>query len=194
MVKNADFYEDKQGNITISSNISIKLCDFGVAEIFAPKKKNSKMKMDGFQCYKDGLTIENEAYLSPKQFDNQKYDARAADIWSLGLILFECLTNTKLYHKVNNVEINGFWAIHADKLMEYIKFNNNLCIHFNKHSLSLLCALLTVDEKSRISGIDILKHSWFKSYFNKYQQQITIKLQKDKKINKTDEFSSCYEL
>ena len=179
MVKDAEFVEDKQGNITISPNISIKLCDFGVSEIF---------KMDRFECYKHGLTIENEAYLSPKQFDDEKYDARAADIWSLGLILFECLTNNKLYHKVTNSIGDGYWAIHNDKIMEYVKMNI-LDKYFNKNSLSLLCQLLKVDEQKRIYGINILKHPWFKTYFNKYQHRIAKKLQKDGKITKTDELS-----
>ena len=190
MVEFAEFIEDEAGNISISPYISIKLCDFGVAEIFDKgDQTEDEAKIDEFdkfpfQCYKSGLTVDNEASLSPKQFKNEVYDGRAADVWSLGLILFECMTNTKLYHEATNTEGTGFWAIQNDKLKQYVKMNDNLSKYFNRNSLSLLCQLLKFDEQKRISGMNILKHSWFKIYFRKYQQQIVRKMEKDGKSKK----------
>ena len=167
MVKDAEFIEDKQGNITISPKVSVKLCDFGVAEIF---ESNRNFKVD-----KQGLSLENEIYQSPKQYDGDIYDARFADNWMLGMILFECMTNKKLYESydiINNK--NGYKALHDETLKSYF-IKNNILKYFNLNSFDLLTKLLSINDEQRISGINILKHTWFKGYWRQYKSRINKK-------------------
>ena len=50
---------------------------------------------------KDRLTLENEAYLVPEMLSGSgsgaAYDARAADVWSLGMVLFQLCAGAPLY-------------------------------------------------------------------------------------------------
>ena len=184
MIKDAEFIEDKYGNITISPNATIKLCDFGVSEIFdihCTKTDDDEHKECLFKCDKQNISLYNDTYHSPKQYNGEVYDARFADNWSLGMILFEALTNTKLYESndiINNK--NGFYALYHGKLRHYLNANN-LAKYFNQHSFRLLSQLLRINDKRRISGMDILTNPWFNKYFIRYKSQITKKFKLQQK-------------
>ena len=188
MVNDVKFVEDKKGNITIDPSISIKLCDFGVSEVFRNHQQQTQFSnaIHGniFQCDKQGLNLEYEAYLSPKQVAGDIYNAHCADIWSLGIILFQSLTNEKLYEPLdihcNNNKHNGYWALCSGKLAKYLK-RNNLSKYFNDDSFQLLSQLLCIDEEQRISGINILTNPWFNTYFSRYQPRITKKFNQQRK-------------
>jgi len=71
----------KPGNIMITSDGRVLLTDFGIAK--------------GLQSAEDDLTSDNimmgtAKYLSPEQVRGKKLDGRA-DLYSLGLVLYECL-------------------------------------------------------------------------------------------------------
>ena len=162
MVTDANFKEDAQGNISIDSKISIKLCDFGVSELFdidTTKMDNTHdqnknvdtihnnsnridmVRSNPFICSKSGLNIDNASYLSPLQFDEELYDARYADNWSLGMILFESMTSSKLFEPFDvMMNKNGFYALYNDKLRDYLNINN-LSKYFNQDSCYLIMDL-----------------------------------------------------
>ena len=171
MVKDVEFIEDDKGNISLSPNICIKLVDFGVAQMFMSPKIHRKDK--------GGLLTENGEYLSPKQLR-----ARSADIKSLGLILFECMTSIKLYH--------GFLDLHCSKIKHDVKKKHNVRKYFNRNSMSLLNQLLSVDQDKKISGITILRHPWFKMYFGKYGSVVMKKLNFDRNRYKICRNASVY--
>eukprot|EP01084_Bolivina_argentea_P021870 40653_1 len=66
MVKNAEFTLGSDGYYTINSNIQIKLTDFGVAEIYELNNNNN----NNFSCIKYGLSLDNEAYVSPQIYNH----------------------------------------------------------------------------------------------------------------------------
>ncbi|HYN34287.1 MAG TPA: serine/threonine-protein kinase, partial [Ilumatobacteraceae bacterium] len=71
----------KPGNIMMTSDGRVLLTDFGIAK--------------GLQSVEDDLTSDNimmgtAKYLSPEQVRGKKLDGRA-DLYSLGLVLYECL-------------------------------------------------------------------------------------------------------
>ena len=74
MVYNCDFVEKKDGSVKVNPQIAVKIVDFGVAELF-------DINRGSFNCMKNRLTVENGAYVAPKVFANDIYDARSADIW-----------------------------------------------------------------------------------------------------------------
>ena len=162
MLENAVFIQNTNGSIGITSDISAKLCDFGVAEVFAGKH-------DNFQCVKLGSTTGAIQYQSPKMVAEEPYDARKADVWSLGMILFECVFGEPLYTKVGGCDGSGYWAAMHNKLSKYIlsSFSNAKCV--NAKLLVLLSGMLNCDEAERLNSYQILQSRWFKSYFKRYQ-------------------------
>merc|ERR1712232_1156884 len=134
----AKFIETKD-SILIDRNISVKFCDFGVSEVYSLN----------FLCSKHGLSLDNEGISAPKVFAGDVYDARSADIWSLGMVLFQCLTvgdrlygPLDIYHKMDSYQPkSGYWALHHHKLKAYLHASN-LLNYFNVHTFSLLTGLL----------------------------------------------------
>lgn len=78
----------KPGNILISRRGEIKLADFGIASELSDQKQN---------ITESGVALGTPAYMPPEQFeDSAKVDCRA-DIYALGITLYEMLTGTKPY-------------------------------------------------------------------------------------------------
>ena len=77
----------KPGNILISKRGEIKLADFGIASDVS----------EGDGITKTGVALGTPAYMPPEQFeDSSKVDCRA-DIYALGIMLYEMVTGTKPY-------------------------------------------------------------------------------------------------
>eukprot|EP00488_Nonionellina_sp_1-RS-2012_P003536 TRINITY_DN754_c0_g1_i1.p1 TRINITY_DN754_c0_g1~~TRINITY_DN754_c0_g1_i1.p1 ORF type:complete len:212 (+),score=64.59 TRINITY_DN754_c0_g1_i1:549-1184(+) len=168
LLQNANFIES--GDIMIiDRSISIKLSDFGVSEVF---------QLD-YLCWKQPLSLENTAYAAQKVFDEVIYDAECADNWSLGMIMFECMTVGECLYKPFDIYLlnSGYWALQHHQLKRYLALHN-LLKYFNVHSLSVLKGLLNFDEGRRLKGKQILKHKWFNMYYERYKKQIKKKFSK----------------
>jgi serine/threonine-protein kinase len=89
-------------NVMLLRAGGVKLLDFGIAKASAALKE-SKGHTTGTGMVKGKLS-----YLSPEQVRHEAVDART-DIFSLGVVLWECLTGKRLfhdrsdYHTMNNV-------------------------------------------------------------------------------------------
>eukprot|EP01084_Bolivina_argentea_P211073 359103_1 len=175
MLKNCDFIEHKDGGyVTVNPSISIKLGDFGVAEVF----ENAHMK-DGFVCDKTDLSVDC-AYLAPNVYAEQPYDARSADTWAFGMIMFESLTDEPLYdpmevlsseHSEFETLSSGYGALRNGNLKQYL-LNYKRGKRLNANSMELLLNLLCIDEGKRFQAVKVLKHAWFNMYFKRYHKQI----------------------
>jgi serine/threonine-protein kinase len=73
----------KPGNILISQQGELKLVDFGIAT-------SQEETEDGLT--RDGMMLGTPAYVPPEQIENAKNVDRRADIYSLGVVLYEMLT------------------------------------------------------------------------------------------------------
>lgn len=71
----------KPGNILVTSDGRVLLTDFGIAKGLHP---------DGEDLTSDNVMMGTAKYLSPEQVRGKRLDGRA-DIYSLGLVLYECL-------------------------------------------------------------------------------------------------------
>eukprot|EP01084_Bolivina_argentea_P207435 353913_1 len=189
MIKNFSFIEAK-GFYKINPGVEIRLIDFGVCEVFPTEIDNYV----SFKCNKQNLSLENESYLSPQQFGADIYDATSADIWSLGMILYSCLSGKLLYKpseiwqcaslKTETLSVSllnsGYWSLHNNKLKEYVNMNNKQI--FNSDSFDLLVNLLNINEDKRLSAMGVLTHKWFKLYYKTFHERIEKKsiVQKEK--------------
>ena len=73
----------KPGNILISNQGEVKIVDFGIATSLEHSEEG---------LTRDGMTLGTPSYIPPEQIDNAKTVDRRADIYSLGVVLYEMLT------------------------------------------------------------------------------------------------------
>lgn len=75
----------KPSNILLASNGDVRLSDFGIARLH-----------DGSALTATGTTMGTVSYMAPEQLDDHLVGP-PADVWSLGLVLLECLSGRRVY-------------------------------------------------------------------------------------------------
>jgi eukaryotic-like serine/threonine-protein kinase len=75
----------KPSNIMLGADGRALLGDFGIARL-----------LDATTFTIDGTTVGTVAYMAPEQLEDHMVGA-SADIWSLGMVLLECLTGRRVY-------------------------------------------------------------------------------------------------
>ena len=78
----------KPGNILISKRGEIKITDFGIASDESEREDN---------LTREGIALGTPAYMPPEQFDDSSSVDNRADIYALGISLYEMLAGTKPY-------------------------------------------------------------------------------------------------
>jgi len=77
----------KPANILISTKGEVKLTDFGIAAVTDEEEEEGLTK--------DGATLGTPSYMAPEQFEDSKSVDVRADIYSLGVMLYEMVTGQK---------------------------------------------------------------------------------------------------
>jgi serine/threonine-protein kinase len=88
----------KPGNIMVLANGRIKIMDFGIARLKEPTVKTQT-----------GVLLGSPQYMSPEQISGQSLDGRA-DIFSLGIVLYEMLTGIKPFDAPDLTQVL-FWVV-----------------------------------------------------------------------------------
>eukprot|EP01083_Nonionella_stella_P007459 21567_1 len=117
MVENCDFIECENGKMKINDGIVIKLCDFGLAEIFSSECSGivGKMAMKTFECNKH-CGSHHSQHSAPQLFELSLYNAQKADMWCCGMLLYR-LTFNKYPFMFQNAKYDaGFRAIESQVL------------------------------------------------------------------------------
>uniref|UniRef100_A0A1B0G538 Serine/threonine-protein kinase ULK3 n=1 Tax=Glossina morsitans morsitans TaxID=37546 RepID=A0A1B0G538_GLOMM len=123
-----------QGN-----SVSLKVADFGFAQHLKLGEMNQQLK---------GSLL----YMAPEIVRKHQYDAKA-DLWSIGVILYECLFGRAPYTSKTIEELLG-----RIRSCEKIRLPPNVCI--SKECEDLLCGLLEHDPAKRISFNDFFNHTF----------------------------------
>jgi len=168
MVSGVDFVEMDDCTVRIADeSMEVVLIDFGVAELF---------RDDSFRCIKGGLTVDNGPYVAPKVFDNDIYDPRKADLWSLGMIFFECVSFERLYlaEDIWDEPQNGYAALKSGKLRGWLRVNQLRRVFGGKCAVSLLDSLLRFDEEDRADAQTVMSSAWFEDEFRCYGEGLRL--------------------
>ncbi len=129
----------KPGNILISRRGEIKLADFGIASDREDTENNITLS---------GMSLGTPAYMSPEQFeDSASVDVRA-DIYSLGIMLYEMLTGTKPYPGEFSME--NFKIIKKGKYIHARRINKRI----PKELEALIHKMIRPNPKKRFQSID----------------------------------------
>ena len=127
----------KPGNILISKRGEIKLADFGIA---------SDAEGDGIT--QTGVALGTPAYMPPEQFeDSSKVDCRA-DIYALGIMLYEMVTGTKPYP--GNFSMDTLKVIKKGKYIPPRKIDKDIPKNISK----LIQKMIKPSPKKRYQSVD----------------------------------------
>ncbi|XP_076413364.1 putative sperm motility kinase W [Peromyscus maniculatus bairdii] len=138
--KNGIAHRDiKLDNILLDGKGSVKLCDFGLAI-----RVTSGQRSKGF-CG----TLE---YCAPELFTDTEYDARAVDIWSLGVVLYTMVTASFPFKA----------RTYSDMKEEMLNPCYYLPSTLSQNIVNLIVQLFTMMPEQRPRISDIMQHQWFK--------------------------------
>ena len=130
--------------------LRIRLIDFGMAVEF---------ENDGF--IHRGV-VGKRQYMAPEVFAGHSFDARKADVYSLGVCLFVMLTGTRPYFQPS-IEDSSYAAIAGNDLKGLLIENKRLRL-VTKDALDLMQRMMRSNRfGSRISITDVLSHSFLTS-------------------------------
>ena len=161
----------KPGNILISKRGEIKLADFGIAS-----------DADGDTITQSGVALGTPAYMPPEQFEDTASVDRRADIYALGIMLYEMITGTKPYPGTFTLETLN--TIKKGKYISPRSIDKTI-----PHSVCrLIHKMIRPKAKNRFQSIDgVLRH--VKSYLSHYDtHELRVQIAKSVYTPKTYDF------
>jgi len=162
MIVGANFKKFKNGTVLIVGRPKAILIDFGVAEIFEESlnsQNNSRDKPRNmlFPCTKTRLSLSHEIKQCPESLDGRVYDAASADMWSIGMILYEGIIGEPLY---SHVDDEAYEAVRNGALYDFM-VRQKLLPLFDRSSFLLLSGLLNINRQTRLNSEEAQNHIWF---------------------------------
>ena len=144
----------KPQNILLSSPVTIKLTDFGLAREVLTQDED--VHEDLFTTY-----CGSPMYMSPEILHKNAYGVNS-DLWSIGIILYELISGTTPYTAINLVQLKAqvSGSFNLDKIDKIGKLDRSL---ISVECYDLLYKLLNTDKTKRIHWSAFFEHKWFTS-------------------------------
>jgi serine/threonine-protein kinase len=133
----------KPANVLIDNDSLLKIVDFGVA---------AAQTQGDTQLTKTGYVIGSPKYMAPEQILGKKVDERA-DIYSLGVILYELLTGVPPYSRGDHMSV--MYQHVQGKARPPIDINKQLPVELN----NLVVKCMALDKAKRAQSMDELRLS-----------------------------------
>ena len=133
----------KPANVLINQEGLLKIVDFGVA---------AAQREGDTQLTKTGYVIGSPKYMAPEQILGKKVDERA-DIYALGVILYEMLTGVPPYSRGDHMSV--MYQHVQGKARPPIDINKELPLELN--NLVLKC--MSLDKSKRAQSMDELRQA-----------------------------------
>ena len=140
--KNIIHRDLKPQNILIHEDGILKIIDFGFAKYSMQEDLSTTM-------------CGSPLYMAPEILYNKEY-SKKADLWSLGIIMFEMITGHPPFKAHSLQELISLMKDNPIPLISYI----------SPEGQQLLCDLLQKEEANRIDWTDIKNHSWLHPELN----------------------------
>ena len=141
----------KMDNILLDLDGNIRVADFGVSHSFEGIKEDTDSSHNSFKAFcKD--TAGTFSFWSPEILEDKDegYDAFAADVWAVGIVVYVFLFGELPYHSLD-----------ADSLFESIsKGVPTLPSRKSPECVDILNKMLTRNADDRITFNDLLNHVW----------------------------------
>jgi serine/threonine protein kinase len=128
----------KPNNVLIDKQFNAKLADFGLCHV-SPAGRLLKTPCG------------SPLYAPPEILASHDYDGKAADIWSLGIMLYTMVTGTLPWSSENHVEL--FRQIRLADV--------EIPAHLSPHLQDLLVKMLQRDPSKRLTIAEVLDSPWF---------------------------------
>jgi HEAT repeat protein/tRNA A-37 threonylcarbamoyl transferase component Bud32 len=133
----------KPANVLIDNESLLKIVDFGVA---------AAQSQGDTQLTKTGYVIGSPKYMAPEQILGKKVDERA-DIYSLGVILYELITGVPPYSRGDHMSV--MYQHVQGKARPPIDINKDLPLELN----NLVMKCMSLDKAKRAQSMDELRLS-----------------------------------
>ena len=131
----------KPSNILLFANGMIKVCDFGIAQ---PSLSSLSTKCTG--------TLQ---YMAPEVVNRANYNP-AADIWSLGCVMYELMWRTPLFNE----------GSYSELVARIVEFKSTFRLEFpavySKELCDLVKSMLSIEPQERPSVKDLLGREYFR--------------------------------
>ncbi len=145
----------KPGNILLSKRGEIKLADFGIAS------DHSADDDAGSDRTQTGVALGTPAYMPPEQFEDSARVDHRADIYALGIMLYEMVTGTKPYPGTLSLETLA--VIKKGRYINPRKIDKTV----PKEICSLIHKMIRPKAKARYQSIDAVLRQ-VKKYLKHY--------------------------
>ena len=184
----------KPGNILLSRRGEIKLADFGIASDHA---EGSPMSAAGVKAHiadnsntvttgdltQSGVALGTPAYMPPEQFEDSARVDHRADIYALGIMLYEMVTGTKPYP--GTLSLDTLKVIKKGRYISPKKIDKNI----PKNICRLIHKMTRPKAKRRYQSIDSVLRQ-VKKYLKHYDtHELRVQLAKSVVAGKLYEFS-----
>lgn len=154
----------KPSNILLNSKGYVKITDFGVSDYF----QISNMKKSTY--------VGTKTYMSPQRLNNLPYN-KSADIWSLGIIIFEYIFIRSQY--IEDEILSYILDIGEGKHPPNYYFNLLQNEFFTKEFLDFVGSCLIYDEAMRAKATDLMKNSFINKYNDTKSKKLRSILKKE---------------